>query len=134
MTKLCECGCGQPTPLATKTRRGNVKGQPTRYLHGHYFHATRERDYEVDEATGCWIWLHGKSGAGYGQLHVKHSRPRRMVYAHRVYYERHVGPVPDGLELDHLCRNPSCVNPEHLEPVTHAENIKRGWAAKNRGA
>ena len=53
-----------------------------------------------------------------------------MVLAHRVYYERHVGPVPEGLELDHLCRNPGCVNPEHLEPVTHAENIRRGYQAK----
>jgi hypothetical protein len=50
--------------------------------------------------------------------------------AHVVMYERHVGLVPDGLELDHLCRNTSCVNPSHLEPVTHAENMRRSSVAK----
>lgn len=131
---LCWCGCGQSTPLATKTRRGNIKGQPTRYLHGHYYHPPHVMDYAVDDETGCWQWLHGTNSIGYGQLHVRHSKPRRMAYAHRVYYERHVGPVPDGLELDHLCRNPGCVNPEHLEPVTHAENIRRGYQAKREAA
>lgn len=50
----------------------------------------------------------------------------RIRFAHQVFYELHVGPIPRGLELDHLCQNPSCVNPAHLEPVTHAENVRRG--------
>ncbi|HEV2123202.1 MAG TPA: HNH endonuclease signature motif containing protein [Chloroflexota bacterium] len=52
--------------------------------------------------------------------------------AHRWAYEALVGPIPTGTELDHLCRNPACVRPDHLEPVTHAENIRRGYAAKPR--
>jgi hypothetical protein len=50
----------------------------------------------------------------------------RLLHAHRVVYEALVGPIPDGLELDHLCRVLRCVNPDHLEPVTHAENVARG--------
>lgn len=76
---------------------------------------------------GCWIWcgsllLHG----GYGQF----NNGRTMVLAHRWAYEHFVGPIPDGLDLDHLCRVRSCVNPEHLEPVTRSENLRRGYAAR----
>lgn len=69
---------------------------------------------------GCWVWT-GTSYEGYGYI-------RRAGVTQRVYrwaYVTFVGPVPDGLELDHLCRNRSCVNPEHLEPVTHDENMRR---------
>jgi hypothetical protein len=59
--------------------------------------------------------------AGYGTLAVD----GRTVYAHRLLYERHVGPIPAGLSPDHLCQNPACCNPDHLEPVTHAENLRR---------
>lgn len=70
---------------------------------------------------GCWEWNGSKTGHGYGKvLHQK-----RIRVAHRVLYELLVGPVPDGLELDHLCRNPGCVRFDHLEPVSHAENIQR---------
>lgn len=68
---------------------------------------------------GCWIWLGGLNGAGYGRIN-KNQR------AHRKVYEHLVGPIPKGLELDHLCRIRSCVNPAHLEPVTHGENLERG--------
>lgn len=71
---------------------------------------------------GCIEWLGSKTPLGYGHFHVD----GRAVYAHRWSYEYHVGPIPDGLVIDHLCRNTSCVNPDHLEPVTHAENVKRG--------
>lgn len=69
----------------------------------------------------CWLWAGeiGRSGYGYFYEIKKHV-------AHRWYYEQTVGPVPDGLELDHLCRVRHCVNPDHLEPVTHAENVRRG--------
>lgn len=76
----------------------------------------------VDKSGECWIWTAGKNSAGYGQFSLR----RRTVYAHRYAYERLRGPIPDGLELDHLCRVRACVNPAHLEPVTRRENQLRG--------
>lgn len=72
--------------------------------------------------NGCWIWQGAKLGKGYGCFHVGGKR----VYTHRFAYEYFIGPIPRGLELDHLCRNRDCVNPWHLEPVAHAVNIQRG--------
>lgn len=75
--------------------------------------------------SGCWIWLGHLQPNGYGTLKVG-GRAGRSVYAHRVSYETHVGPIPPGLEIDHLCRVRNCVNPEHLEPVTRRVNVQRG--------
>ncbi len=75
--------------------------------------------------SGCWIWLGSLNNKGYGTVQFN----RRTQYAHRAAYFTHVGPIPEGLELDHLCRNPACCNPSHLEPVTHAENLHRGSRA-----
>jgi len=72
---------------------------------------------------GCRAWLGSLTKDGYGQFLAD---GRRSVSAHKAAYELVYGPVPDGLELDHLCRVRCCINPEHLEPVTHAENIRRG--------
>jgi hypothetical protein len=58
------------------------------------------------------------------------TREGKKVLVHRWFYEQANGPIPDGLELDHLCRNPRCCNPAHLEAVTHAENMARGKAAQ----
>ena len=71
---------------------------------------------------GCYEWLAGKRIDGYGRC----WNGRRMVRAHRFAYEDIKGPIPDGLCIDHLCRNPSCVNPDHLEVVTLRENVLRG--------
>lgn len=82
---------------------------------------------KVDRSAGpdaCWLWLGAKHPAGYGQAWDPSSHRRRG--AHRMAYEGVIGPIPEGLELDHLCRVPACVNPGHLEPVTHAENMARG--------
>lgn len=124
--KLCECGCGEPTPIATKTRtlEGIRKGEPRRFIHGH--HATgREREVGPDSycvedhgyETPCWIWARAKNHTGYGHV--------RGQLAHRYVYEHHRGPVPEGLTLDHLCEEKLCVNPDHLEAVSHAENCRR---------
>lgn len=70
---------------------------------------------------GCWLWTGARNSRGYGQWAV--NGLSRSV--HRVAYEALVGPIPDGLTIDHLCRNKLCVNPDHLEPVTIAENVAR---------
>lgn len=78
-----------------------------------------------DDADGCWPWDSPNPSHGYGQMRVG----ARRIMAHRAAYELLVGPIPDGLELDHLCRNRACVNPTHLEPVTCSENLRRAAAA-----
>jgi len=76
----------------------------------------------------CWVWTAGTS-KGYGKFW-----DGRRSQAHRFSYEMHRGAIPDGLDLDHLCRVRNCVNPDHLEPVTRAENIRRGETGKLVGA
>jgi hypothetical protein len=81
------------------------------------------------EVTGfCWHWIGFRNPQGYGGIRIdgKHRG------AHRVVYEMLVGPIPTGLELDHLCRVRHCVNPDHLEPVSHRENMRRSWAPTGR--
>lgn len=123
---LCQCGCGQPAPIATTTyhKNGDVKGYPTRFIRGHNKRAATP--YLVDEETGCWVWQLSVDRNGYGVVKVD-SRTRK---AHTIAYERVYGSVPDGLELDHVCRNRRCVNPDHLEAVTHTVNVRRGKRTK----
>lgn len=77
------------------------------------------------EPSGCWLWT-ANTNRGYGNFTVA-GKTRK---AHRISYQTFVGAIPDGLALDHLCRVRACVNPSHLEPVTWAENVRRGDAAK----
>lgn len=79
--------------------------------------------------SGCIEWP-GVRHHGHGRV----AHEGRLHYAHRLAYEQQVGPVPRGLVLDHLCRNPACVNPAHLEPVSDKENILRGTGAGARNA
>lgn len=72
--------------------------------------------------TPCWIWTAALNAKGYGCIRVN----RRTRLAHRIAYELLVSPIPEGMQLDHLCRIPACVNPDHLEPVTRQENLDRG--------
>lgn len=135
---LCMCGCGGKTPIArqSSTKKGWVKGKPTRFIyHHHYGHVGRSTrrflgpDYEVVDCgydTPCWVWQKAVDKKGYGRGHSSTG----SNLAHRIYYERHRGKVAEGLQLDHLCRNPPCVNPDHLEPVTGTENVRRGRGVK----
>ncbi len=83
---------------------------------------TTSKPWEAD-ASHCWEWIAAKDPKGYGR--VKRHGTAGTQLAHRLSYERVIGAIPNGLHLDHLCRNTSCVNPAHLEPVTHAENMRR---------
>lgn len=81
--------------------------------------------------TGCWEWLGRIMPNGYGMLGIgqRSKGEKKTVYSHRLSYEVFIGPIPDGMDLDHLCRNRCCCNPAHLEPVTRSENSRRGMGA-----
>jgi HNH endonuclease len=135
--RLCGCGCGATPPIAPRTRPklGLVKGQPNRFIRGHQTRQSPD-EYAIDPETGCWLWLRGViSTSGYGSTTVDGKR----VPAHRAIYERHRGPIPEGMTLDHVCHTNDlkcpggisclhrrCVNPDHLEPVPFRTNVLRG--------
>lgn len=85
-----------------------------------------------EPTTGCWLWTGWLNNKGYGGFSMA-SSGKTQVLAHRASYEHYNTKIQKGLDLDHLCFTPSCVNPEHLEPVTHRENCLRGhgWGAIN---
>lgn len=147
-TGLCWCGCGGIAPVATVTneRHGHVAGEPVRYIRGH---RGKLRSHErltaelwdvqnLGYATPCWISKFARLKGGYTRVMFD----GRLQLTHRAVYEQEVGPIPTGLQLDHLCHDPrtcpggndcphrACVNPAHLEPVTPGENIRRGNNAK----
>lgn len=82
--------------------------------------ATRFAARVVKSDDGCWQWTAAKNDAGYGQMWID----SRIQYVHRWSYEQHVGPIPEGHFIDHICRNPSCVRPDHLRTVTPQENVQ----------
>lgn len=86
-------------------------------------HEKLEARIERDPNSGCWLWSGNIKKSGYGYVWLSATK---RACAHRYVYELHRGPVPDGLQLDHLCRTRCCVNPNHLEPVTARENARRG--------
>lgn len=81
---------------------------------------------KVERQGDCWVWTGSAANRGYGSIH---HEGRNGYLPHRLSYELLVGPIPDGLVLDHLCMNRRCVNPKHLEPVTNRVNILRGTSA-----
>lgn len=120
---LCVCGCG----LTVRPGR--------KYIHGHNA-GTKTfsvAEYVVQDCgykSPCWVWQRATNDQGYPQTSID----GKVVYAHRVFYQKSKGVIPPSLHLDHLCApfgGPrTCVNPEHLEPVTTGENTRRGRAAK----
>lgn len=88
----------------------------------HNYPKKRKHDYSKKyfiADDGCWNWLGSKNKFGYSTSHT-----------HRIFYKLYKGKIPEGLILDHLCRNASCINPDHLEAVTYAENARRGLQSK----
>lgn len=134
--KFCECGCGQYAPIASRNSsvRGWVKGQPIRFIKHHHVRVQQprygpykkirwlpeDRGYKTD----CHVWQLSVGVKGYGGEYD--TNRRRMVAAHILAWERVNGPVPTGHELDHLCKQRDCVRVDHLQVVTHAENVRRG--------
>lgn len=118
-------------PLSGSTSRfPNAPRRPASLLHNHMiedrFWSKVDKDGPVPdyrpELGPCWLWTAGQWGEGYGRFWVS-GRP---VSAHRFAYEFLVGPIPSGLQIDHLCRVRNCVNPAHMEPVTNRVNTLRG--------
>ncbi len=115
---LCLCGCGAelpPRPL---------------YIHGHQL---RESGYTVEDrgyTTPCWIAVGKPYKNGYINRSTVKNGVRGRIGAHRLAYAQTKGPIPDGLVIDHLCRVTMCVNPDHLEAVTVAENVRRTTQVK----
>jgi hypothetical protein len=88
-------------------------------------------DWFVPEPnTGCWLWMRSVKNSGYGQYRIG----SRVFLAHRLLYEALIGPIPNGLTIDHLCRTKSCVNPAHMDPVTMGVNALRGDSPPSRNA
>lgn len=113
---LCQCGC-QTQIKGTWARGHNNKQTYAQTLSRFFEHVHTEPN------SGCWIWCAALvSGGRYGGF----SADGRDIRAHRFSYLLLKGPIPPGKELDHLCRTTVCVNPDHLEPVSHKENMRRG--------
>lgn len=124
MTPHDTCRCGGRKQVVSRlcnTCAINERTDPVRR-----YAAFVERFWSrVQKSDGCWTWNGTRDHHGYGKL----SSARGVFptqYAHRISYLLTLGEIRDGLELDHLCRNPACVNPDHLEPVSHRENLLRG--------
>jgi hypothetical protein len=89
---------------------------------------------KIEKTDTCWLWTGIDDGRGYGKVHRWVGGQRGTFAVHRISYEWAYGPIPAGLYIDHLCRVPRCVRPDHLEAVTNAENVLRGEGTPARNA
>ena|SRR5688572_26946402 len=103
-------------------RRWRLRDDPNSVLRVRHSGSPQERFWQKVDVGLCWEWLGTKLPTGYGHFVLD----GRSQYVHRLVWEWLVGPIPRGFDIDHLCRNPCCVNPDHLEPVTRSVNTKRG--------
>lgn len=117
--QCCLCGCGQEVKSGNRyIRQHHLFKSPVEYI-----------ERECGYSTPCWVWQRAATttkGGRYPTMGVN----GKTRFAHRVFYERIHGSIPAGFDLDHLCRNTLCVNPDHLEPTTHVVNVRRGAAVK----
>jgi hypothetical protein len=143
----CQCGCGEKTNISKvhDKARGQVKGEPWRFVSGHYARTRLNKPIDdrfwskVDKSGGidaCWIWTAFINKAGYGRFGVG-GRSGKPLNAHRVAWELTNGAIPDGLWVLHNCPggdNPACVNPSHMFLGTHQDNtndkVKKGRQSK----
>jgi hypothetical protein len=107
----CKCGCNRNVTI--------FRGKPRDYIHGHNTKVSLTDKYTIHPG-GCWLWTWHKNHKGYGLIF--HDGITEI--AHRYMYKLHKGSIPEGLQLDHTCHVRSCVNPDHLNPVTQSENNK----------
>lgn len=125
----------KPSTLHFRVRKGMPKHLwmlPVGAFHrGHYWGETIENVFwkyvSPEPNSGCWLWDGPLNGYGYGRF----SFEKKDYMAHRLSYELHRTQIPEGMQIDHLCRVRCCVNPDHLEIVSPGENTVRGWQAAN---
>lgn len=116
----------------TNSKWGHVKGLPTRFIQGHRKLIPVEARFWARVTIlddGCWEWTGSRLPKGYGYLGAG-ARSAGKVYAHRLSYEIHIGPIPKGYDIDHTCHRPWCVNPKHLEAVPPIVNVRRQRSTK----
>lgn len=118
---LCGCGCGQETPRSPVSRRGYTRGEHLRFIKGHssrkHYPAYAEEDRGFE--TPCWIWQRYLNRDGYGKM----WDGTRVNGAHRIYFEREFGEIPDGHDVHHRCGERACVNPAHLEALSRKAHM-----------
>jgi HNH endonuclease len=131
---FCRCGCGGRTELAPYTRsgRGWVKGQPLPLVKGHTVQVRRpllDRIMDRVEKTpdGCWMWRGALNRSGYGIVQLGRGDGEGTDKVHRAVYRLLRDEIPDGMTLDHRCLHHACCNPDCLDVVTRAENVRRQW-------
>lgn len=127
---FCRCGCGEkaPVPKWSNAGLGRVAGIPLAWCKGHQNRL--KNSVAVDSETGCWIWIKSIGSTGYGQVVVMEDGRPKHKKSHVMVWEMAYGKVSAGHELDHICRNPKCVNPSHLRSIIHMENVQCGRVAK----
>lgn len=127
---LCRCDCGTERLVRT----GDLVNGKSKSCGCLQIENRKKFDHseafwnKVEKTDNCWLWLGAKTPLGYGVFVIK----GKNVYAHRYSYELIKGKIPENLVIDHLCRVTSCVNPDHLEPVTVSENVLRGVIVRQR--